>query len=67
MDEGMKILVKSYIRELEKMGVRVRKKSGAARLPEGRRHAVGKLKKLQCTYNVTLSIHIMKKEFQPVY
>ena len=31
MDEGMKILVNSYIRELDRKWVRVIRKSGAAR------------------------------------
>merc|ERR1712035_185319 len=37
-DEGMKMLVNSCIRELDRKGVRVSRKSGAARPPEVGRH-----------------------------
>ena len=39
-DEEMKILVNSCIRELDRKGVRVSRKSGAARPLERGRHAV---------------------------
>ena len=39
------MLVNSCIRELDRKGVRVSRKSGAVRPPDGRRHAVSKFKR----------------------
>ena len=41
----MKMLVNSCIRELDRKGVRVSRKSGAARPPERGRHAVSKFRR----------------------
>ena len=53
----MKMLVNSCIRELDRKGVRVSRKSGAARPPEGGRHAVSKFRRA-----VTMKITIENRK-----
>ena len=44
-DERLRILVNSYIREVDRIGVRGRSKSRAVRLREQGRHAVSKIRR----------------------
>ena len=53
----MKMLVNSCIRELDRKGVRVSRKSGAAKPPQGRRHAVSEFRRA-----VTMKISVKDRE-----
>ena len=71
MDERLRILVNSCIREVDRIGVRGRGKSCAARPQEQRRHAVSKIRgavsmKIAVKDSKRGNIAAMRKRLKPI-